>query len=569
MGGTQLHSLLQSARRRILLAFVCTSAILLISSAVEAEDDFLSFLNSANTFDVGDVAEGAGNTIAKPMDTQDSGVNGATAEPSANDAKAEQASSSEINSDASEEQAKDEDKGNKDKDEDGKEKDEDTDITKLSEKIAALEKEQEKFEESLEKVEELAGNKSIVVSGSSKSTMKISGRIHLDGWGFDTDEDPAINQFNGGTDPQNRLGFRRLRFGVAGKIKDNMIYKIEMEFAGGNDVEFRDAFMGWTDLPFLQEVLLGNQKRPYGLDHLNSSRYNVFIERPFVIEAFNEDARRLGLQSYGISDDLAWNWRYGVFNGRNVQDEGNYVGDHLQLQLAGRLANTIWYDETSNGRGYAHWAISGSHADVSPNAVRDGNNPTGGTEGRFRTRPEARTDSTRWLDTGAMVNADYYNLIGLESVLNLGSLQFVGEYQNNWVERSGAEDLHFHGGYVYASYFLTGEHLPWERESGTLDRVVPFENFWLVNTANGGRAAGWGAWQVAARYSYADFTDENIFGGVGSAWTMAMNWHWNANARMQFNYITGEISDSTVGNRAGAPVTGSYDVYGARFMVDF
>ena len=269
------------------------------------------------------------------------------------------------------------------------EKNDVNDITQLSKKIADFDDEMNDFEKSLEKVEKLAGNKSLVVSGSSNSTMKISGRIHLDAWGFDTDDDPAISQFNGGFDPQNRLGFRRLRFGVAGKIKDNMVYKIEMEFANGNDVEFRDAYMGWTDLPFLQEVLLGNQKRPFGLDHLNSSRYNVFIERPFVIEAFNEDARRLGLQSYGVSDDLAWNWRYGVFNQRNVQDEGNYLGDHLQLQLAGRLANTFWYDDTSNGRGYGHWAISGSHADVSTNARLDANNPTiGGTEARFARGPK-------------------------------------------------------------------------------------------------------------------------------------------------------------------------------------
>ncbi len=52
-----------------------------------------------------------------------------------------------------------------------------------------------------------------------------------------------------------------------------------------------------------------------------------------------------------------WNWRYGVYNQRLMQDEGNYTNDHLQPELAGRLANTIWYDEISDGRGYAHWAV--------------------------------------------------------------------------------------------------------------------------------------------------------------------------------------------------------------------
>lgn len=452
---------------------------------------------------------------------------------------------------------------------DAAEEGDDTDnFEMLTAEFEKLKEQLKEMEESIEEVADTAGNKSIVVSGSSKSTMKVSGRVHLDAWGFDNDE--GIDQFvssnsNGGNagapdDEPNRLGFRRLRFGVKGKIKDNMLYKIEMEFAGGNDSEFRDAYLGWSDLPVLQTVLAGNQKRPFGLDHLNSSRFNVFLERPFVIEAFNEDARRLGLQSYGISDDLAWNWRYGVFNQRNVQDEGNYVGDHLQLQVAGRLANTFWYDEVSDGRGYGHWAISGAHADVSTDNL---------SEARFRTRPEARTTGARYLNTGQIDGADYYNLIGLEGVINVGAIQVVGEYQSNWVERDGFEDVRLDGGYVYASYFLTGEHMPWDRESGTLGRIKPFQNFWLVDKCDGCRDAGWGAFQLAARYSQADFSDEDIFGGEGEALTVGLNWYWNENARVQVNYVTGEIENSTVGNRGAAPIEGNYDIWGARFMVDF
>ncbi|QDT04061.1 Phosphate-selective porin O and P [Rubripirellula lacrimiformis] len=436
----------------------------------------------------------------------------------------------------------------------------DDDDADQDDKYAALSKQFAELEKKLEKIEgavdDVAGDKSIVHSGSSNSTMKISGRVHADAWGFDTEDDPAPSFMDGG-DPQNRLGFRRLRFGVSGKVKDNMLYKIEAEFAGGSNVEFRDAYLGWTDLPVLRTVLLGNQKRPYGLDHLNSSRYNVFMERPFVIEAINQDARRLGLASYGVSENQRWNWRYGVYNQRNVQSLGNYIDDHLQLEVTGRLANTIWYDEVSGGRGYAHWAISGSHADSTTNATN---------EARFRTRPEARS-SARWIDTGRIDGADYFDLMGLEGVVNVGRVQVVGEYQSLWQSRDqGFNDTRFDGGYVYASYFLTGEHMPWDRESGTLGRVKPFQNFWLVDKCDGCRDAGWGAWQVAVRYSHADFNDEDILGGVGDSWTFGMNWHWNANARMQFNYIAGEIEDRDAGS---GPESGRYNIFGTRFMIDF
>ena len=394
--------------------------------------------------------------------------------------------------------------------------------------------------------------------------MKISGRVHVDAFGFTNDD--GYSQFAGGDDEPNRLGFRRLRFGVKGKVKDNMVYKIEAEFANGNDMEFRDAYAGWSDLPVLQKVLVGNQKRPFGLDHLNSSRFNVFLERPFVIEAFNEDARRLGIQSYGVSDDQAYNWRYGVFNQRNIQDEGNYVGDHLQLQIAGRFANTIWYDDVSGGRGYAHWAVSGAHADVSTDGL---------AESRFRTRPETRTTGTRVLDTGQIAGADFYDLIGFEGVVNVGPVQVVGEYQSNWVSREGFNQVQLDGGYVYVSYFLTGEHMPWDRSSGTLGRIKPFQNFWLVDKCDGCRDGGWGAFQLAARYSAIDLSDEDVLGGEAEGFTLSMNWYWNPNARVQVNYNAGEIVNSNLGAEAAAaagnPVFsgGEYDAWGARFMIDF
>lgn len=407
--------------------------------------------------------------------------------------------------------------------------------------------------------------KAKVAPGHSKASMKVVGRVHADYWGF-PESSPGIDALEGGPrGPQDRLGFRRMRFGVRGNVSDQMEYRIEMEFAGGNATEFRDAWLGFKDLPFFQKILIGNQKRPYGLDHLNSSRFNVFLERPFVIESFNQDARRLGIQSYGVSDDEAWNWRYGVFNQRLIQDEGNYTNDHWQPEFASRLANTYWYDESSDGRGYAHWAVSSTWA------FPDGTTPAdnGGTgpdanEARFRHRPEARSAS-RWLDTGRIAGADYYNMIGLEKVVNVGPLQFVGEYQTMMLSRDAAmADVNLHGGYFYVSYFLTGEHMPWKRSAGTLGRITPHENFFWVNTENGTREHGLGAWQLAARYSWADFNSVGIMGGEAESFTLGMNWYWNPYARVQFNWIHGTIVDNgTVGTG------GDYDIVGTRFMIDF
>lgn len=465
---------------------------------------------------------------------------------------------------------KNKNESNDEKDSDGAEGDEDE--KSLTDRLKDLEKNYEKLEKNFEELDEgldegISGLKSTLKgyarSGHSGATMKVSGRIHADHWAFPGDS-PGVNAFETGDptiSPQDRLGFRRIRFGMAGGLWYNTEYKIEMEFAGANDVEYRDVYIGINELPLLHTLLIGNQKRPYGLDHINSSRYNVFLERPFVIEGFNQDSRRLGIASYGVSENERWNWRYGLYNQTLVQAIGSYVSDHYQPELTGRLANTIWYDEGSDGRGYAHWAISGSLANP------DGSGLPGraANAARFRTRPESRTAS-RWLDTGAIAGADNFQLLGLESVLNVGPTQLVGEFQHIWLDRDPGSQLQFHGAYMYLSYFLTGEHIPWERDSGQLGRVIPHENFFAVRTCDGCRARGWGAWQVAFRWSYADFTDRDILGGIGESYTLAVNWHWNPYAKMQFNYGYGEISNH-------APVAGqtfgTYQFLGTRFVVDF
>ena len=394
-----------------------------------------------------------------------------------------------------------------------------------------------------------------VSSGSAARTMKIGGRVHADFWGF-ADHDAEIETFEGGN-PQNRLGFRRIRFSFAGDLPGNMLYKAEMDFASGSATEFKDNYLGWKDLPLLHTLLLGNQKRPYGLDHLNSSRFNVFVERPFVVESFNEDARRFGLASYGTSENQAWNWRYGVYNSRNISRIGNYLGDHGSMEVAGRLATTFWYDEASDGRGYGHFAVSGTMAEVDEGSV----------ETRFRSRPEARS-SQRWLSTGVIADAVNYDLLGLEGVLNFGPVQLVAEAENVWMNLNSGQQVHYYGAYAYISYFLTGEHMPWRRSRGILDRVKPHEEFFLVRTSDGKIARGIGAWQVAARWSMADFSDVLTVPGADpngvliNSFTLGVNWYWTANAKVQFNWITGSVDDG-VGN------IGDYDIIGSRFMVDF
>ena len=305
-----------------------------------------------------------------------------------------------------------------------------------------------------------------------------------------------------------------------------------------------------------------------GMDHLNSSRFNVFIERPLAVETFNEDARRVGLAMYGHSDDDSKFWTYGVYNLENTSRSGRFIGDSVQGSFNCRYGGSPWYDETSGGRGYWHWAVSGMIAKPDGDAS---DADTNSNDGRFRTRPLARS-SSRWLNTDRIAGADWYQIAGVESVLNIGSFQMTGEYYSSWMQRDNTTagtgpDVSFHGGYVFLSYFLTGEHVPYKRRAGVIDRVKPHDNFFLVDRINGrGKGYGLGAWLVGLRYDYLDLTDNDIQGGVGHSLTGALNWHWTAYSKLQTNLIYGEIDQH---RDVGGFTSGDYWIYGMRFMIDF
>jgi phosphate-selective porin OprO and OprP len=400
-------------------------------------------------------------------------------------------------------------------------------------------------------------------------TLEVGGRIHADYWGFPVDS-PGIGFFENpasGADPESRFLFRRIRLEIEGDINDTMNYRLQVDFNNPGTPEIKDVWIGLKELPGNQSLLVGYHKRPLGMDHLNSSRFNVFLERPLVVEAFNEDARRPGIAMWGHSDDESVGWAYGAYLLENIAADGQAIGDAVQPSLNGRYWGSPWYDECSGGRGYLHLGIAGMVAqpDGSPAATDSNTNAA-----RFRTRPEGRS-SSRWIDTGPIAGARYYEVLAAEAMLNVGSLEITAEAQTNWVQRDNftpgsGDDLFFHGAYVHMGYFLTGEHTPYNRTTGMIGRTKPFENFFLVERCCDGVGGGWGAWQVAARLDYLDLTSQDVRGGREYDASLAVNWHWNPNTKLQFNLIYGDIDEH---RPQGGFTDGHFLIVGTRFAADF
>lgn len=441
-------------------------------------------------------------------------------------------------------------------------------LKELEDQLAEQAKEQAQKEEQAEQSEKLKA-----AEAKQKPTFKLNGRIHMDYWDFPTNqpgigflEHPDPSDANYGQDPENRFEFRRIRLEMSGDIPENMYWRMQVDFADPSDIAFKDVYVGWQGDDGQRSFQIGNQKLPLGLDALDSSRYTVFAERPLINAAFVDNSRRVGGAFYGYTDEELFNWTYGLYYLEDISDTGTYEGDSLQLGGYGRLAATPWYGR--DGRDYLHLAVAGAVAfpdgDTGPAS-------SNANEARFRSRPQARTDSY-WLDTGPIAGATNFEILATEGRLNLGPLQFTGETMVNYLHRDAnaagvEEDLFFYGFYGYVSYFLTGEYLPHDRTSGTMTRVTPHRNFFLFDRLRGCReGGGWGAWQIAARYDYIDLSDNNIGGGIGNHYTLGLNWHWSPYAKMQSNLIFGDIDQhSPVGGYTG----GSYTILGTRLMAEF
>jgi phosphate-selective porin OprO/OprP len=157
------------------------------------------------------------------------------------------------------------------------------------------------------------------------------------------------------------------------------------------------------------------------------------------------------------------------------------------------------------------------------------------------------------VDTGR-IDLDSANLLNPELAVVWGSFSLQGEYFWTSLSSNEANDPVFQGAYLYGSWFITGERRHYSTSSARFSRVTPNGNFF---------DSGFGAWELAARWSWIDLTDELVEGGEEDNFTFGVNWYLNPNYRLMFNYIYADVKD-----RSDAE-DGSTDIFQMRFQVDY
>ena len=365
-------------------------------------------------------------------------------------------------------------------------------------------------------------------------------------------------------DIQDGADFRRARMSANGAITENMNYFFQMDFAFPGRPTFTDVWGEFTKLPVVGNLRFGQWKQPFSLEVVSSFRYTTFAERSLLFQAFTP-FRHIAVGVYDWADNERMTWAASVYRpgqdqfGDQIADNGGYAG-------VGRITALPWYDEACGGERYLH--LGGAYNFVAP----------ANRTARFRTIPEyfiGETAATTppgtsgiavpgningtpfFVDTKAF-GVDHYNLYGTELLFVDKEFSLQTEFQFNQARRTVGDNVYFPGLYVTGAYFLTGEHRPYLKKAGAIDRVKVLRNFGVSDDCG----IGWGAWEVAARYSYINLNSKDITGGRLNDMTLGMNWYVNANAKFQFNYIRAFLDNPLFGHS-------TTDIFGLRAQVDF
>ncbi len=386
---------------------------------------------------------------------------------------------------------------------------------------------------------------------------------------------------NAARDLSDGAYFRRARLGFEGTFNRDFGYRLVAEFGGaGTELQGRinDAYINYTGIaPFTVQV--GAYSPPANMDDGTGVEETLMMERASPAElsrAFGGADGRLGA---GIRF-ATQRWMGALtFTTRTVTDAEVFDS---QAAVVGRLGHLL-----ATGSDYnVHLGINGTYVF---SAADQGVDATGARRPlRFRDRPELRVDSTRLIDTGSIDASGGY-VAGVEFGANWKNFYLQGEHFWYGLDRrqpTALPDPKFSGWYVQGSWIITGESRRYNMTNGSFGAPRPLAPF----SAGG----GWGAWELALRYSQ---TDLNYLEGVpGSAppvggvrggeqkiLTVGLNWFIGPNLRMTFNYLHVEVdrlnpagpgNTTPFGAGAATPPVGveigqNYDVFAVRTQFGF
>jgi phosphate-selective porin OprO/OprP len=409
-------------------------------------------------------------------------------------------------------------------------------------------------------VVKMPNNRPTICTADDQNCIAITSRVHFDVGGYDYRPNTAA------TVPQrldDGVNLRRARIGVIGKFMGDWDYALIYDFGGTTDGFASTASVGGANVGFLPGGALGGVENaflsytglkpfggklaieggvmdlPYTLDESMSSNNIPFMERAASLNtainiAAGDFRSTAGARWY---TDTFWAGAYvtgpatgAIHSASSINPPGTTEQFGAVARAAGQIVSGKDYSLHIGGD--AQWLFQPPH-----NLIANTQTLT------LSDRPELRIDPTNILSTGAIAGVSGSQVYSAEAAATYGPLFLQGEYFWFNVDRNAfapLPSLKFQGGYAEAAYVLTGETRRYNAPSASYGGVSPANPFSL----SGG---GWGAWEIAGRYSTMDLNDRlalanGVAGGRQTIYTLALNWYINDNIRFMFDYLHGNIT---------------------------
>ncbi|WP_447970993.1 porin [Nitrospira sp. M1] len=366
-----------------------------------------------------------------------------------------------------------------------------------------------------------------VESADGAFAFSVGGRLQIDAGFVDDDETPL----------GSGAELRRARIKLKGTMWRIWDYQFQPDF-GEEEMEIKDAFIKFKGLKSVS-FTLGQQKLPFTLQSWTSNNWQVFQERALMNSFIEDDA--IGRRRFGLkvsTHGSHWTALVGLF-GEGADHGGPFNESWAPM---GRVT----FAPIAEANHVLHLGASAYYRNYEhdPELV-------------FTSHPEEHI-APGLVNTGVISGTEDALLLSGELSTVWGPFHAQGEYLHVKLgRRNGLPDPHFDGWYVQAGYFLTGESRNYKGTEGHYDRIFPKS---IVGQD------GWGAWEIAARYSNIDLTDKGILGGVENNFTAALNWYVNPNVMFRVNYIHAETGPSSI---VGPGVNEAVNIYTLRGQIVF
>lgn len=348
-----------------------------------------------------------------------------------------------------------------------------------------------------------------------KMSGTFGGRLEVDGAAFVT---------TGGVPPfDDGIQLRRLRVTLKGDciLVLPVSYYIELGYSAG-EFTLNQSSLTFVRNKYLGQLKAGQFQAPMGLQLIASSWDIPFMEPAAPLQALAPGIEA-GIQIGQPVLDQRATWKLGLFvPGAGSLEYGNASRNYgsAVCRLTG-LPYAVLDSTNSAADRLLHLGLSANILYSTTSTVR------------YQSRPESYLAPVV-IDTGDINASSAATFAGEIAWVN-GPFSAQGEFIGSVVEQSQAQALGFYGFYAQASWFLTGETRPYNRATGAFGRVIPRQKFTFGE-------GGWGAVEVAARYSYTDLDSDPIQGDRLGMLMTSVNWYLSSHVHWMFDYGMGHLS---------------------------